>query len=154
VTEPTSGPFITPMEQYTAGSKSPKAIGQMKLNGLNLRMDMTDAEMDAVFAQAKALRDTYNQWEAFYNDLELRRRRYLGFQAVVLALDVTAAAAAMHTTPQAITAVMQASAAQEKARLDELQALWDSGQLPDRPVLTDPSADVVSGSDIDPDATV
>lgn len=139
MTTPT--PFIPP-------GQVPNDAGLMKLRQLSFDMTMTDDEMRAVAEQAISIKNTYNQWQSFYEDLELRKKRMLGFQAVTLALDVSAAATAMNTTPELVAGVMNGYAQQEAARITELQALWNSGQLPAAPVLTDPSKDVVAGSDI------
>lgn len=137
-------PFITPEDESMVLSQRPEDIGQAKLRHLRFDMSMTDEEIDAIAEQAKKIRDDYYAWQEFYEDLELRKKRYMGFQAVVHALDLNVAAAMMKTTPELVAAVMSASAQQEAARLAELQALWDSGQLPDRPVLTDPSKEVLN----------
>lgn len=136
-------PFITPLDEYQAQSKSPLAIGQRKLNTLEFTMAMTDEEMQAVCAKAKEIRDTYVKWEEFYRELDLRKKRNMGFKAAVLALDLQVAAAAMGTTPQRIAGVMGAYAAAEEARIKELEELWNKGILPDRDVLGDPSKDVI-----------
>lgn len=148
MTTPT-GPFITSDDVYKANSDDPKQIGQMKLNALllTINMGMTDAEIDAIVAQAKQLRDTYNNWADFKTQLDLRKKRLLGFQAVVLAMDVNAAATAMNTTPDLVTAAMNGNATAEQTRIDQLQQMWDTGQLPQLPILDDPSVAVVQNSD-------
>lgn len=139
----TTPPFISNDDILAAQSRSPRAIGQVKLNALGFHIDMTDAEIDEVARQAKKVRDDYQKWEEFYRDLKLRKLRLQGFKAVLLALDVTEAAAAMQTTPELVRAVMTQYAQTEQARVDELQILWDSGQLPAVPVLSDPSEQVI-----------
>lgn len=147
MTTPT-GPFITSDDVYQTKSDDPKAIGQYKLNQLAFSMDMTDAEIDAIATQAKDLRNTYSDWAEFKTQLDLRKKRLLGFQAVVLALDVTAAAAAMQTSPALVTGVMGQYAATEQARITELQNMWNTGVLPDLPILADPSIPVIQGSGV------
>lgn len=139
--------FITREDEYLAGSKSPRVIGQMKLNRLNFNIDMTDEEMQSVCADAKAIRDTYMAWETFHRELELRKKRNMGFKAAVAALDIPTAAAAMGTTPDKVVGVMTQYAAAEDARIAELTVLWESGQLPDRDVLGDPSEGVIDPQD-------
>lgn len=141
-------PFITQTDEYQAQSTDPLQIGQYKLNQLSFHIGMTDAEMDATLAQAKQLRDTYQAWATFKTQLDLRKKRLLGFQAVVLAMDVTQAAAAMNTTPALVTGTMQTYAQAEATRIAQLQAMWDAGQLPDGAVLSDPSVTVVANSDV------
>lgn len=138
----TPGPFISREDEYAAKSKSPRDIGQHKITQLQFRIDMTDEEMEAVCQQAKDIRDLYDKWERFYKDIDLRKRRNLGFKAAVLALDLQQAAVAMGTTPEAIYGVMSTYAAAEDARIAELQELWNQGILPDREVLNDPSEDL------------
>lgn len=123
----------------------PRDVGLLKMRQLSFSMDMTDEQMRAKAEEAIAIRNTYSAWQEFHDQLDLRKKRLLGFQAVVLALDVTAAAAAMQTTPELVTAVMNGHALEEQARVAELEALWVAGTLPDRPVLTDPSQDVIGG---------
>lgn len=140
-----SQPFITEQDIHAAGSDDPIQIGQMKLNQLLFRMTHSDADLTALVSQAKHIRDTYQAWAKFKNDLALRQKRYLGFQAVVSSLDLTAAATAMHTTPQAVAALMNGSAQQEGTRLAELQHMWDTGVLPATPVLSASDAAIVQG---------
>lgn len=148
----TPGPFITSDDEYQAQSKSPRVIGQMKLSRLEFHIDMTDEEMQAVCAEAKIIRDTYRKWEEFYTDLRQRKARFLGFQAVLLALDPVQTAAALQTTPQLLQAVMGQYAASEQARLIELEAeYWNAGILPEGSVLDDPSEEVIPDPDpLDP----
>lgn len=143
--EPT--PFITPQDELYAGGRKPRVIGQQKLNDLKFSMDNTDEEIDAIAARVKEIRDTYEAWQAFYEDLELRKKRQLGFQAVAGALDLTEAAKIMGTTPDLVAAVMHGNVANEAARIAELEAMWQRGELPDRPVLSDPSKDIVAEGD-------
>lgn len=131
-------PFITPEDEYAAQSKSPLVIGQTKLNTLAFNMNMTDEQIDAVAEQAKQVRNTYLDWEDFYNDLRQRKLRLAGFQAVVQGLDLVQTAAALETTPELLSSVMQARAAAEFARIAELDQMWSAGTLPDVPVLSDP----------------
>lgn len=137
-------PFITDLDVYTAKSDDPTVIGQTKLSALNFKMDMTDAEINALAAQAIALKNTYTQWAAFKTQLNLRKSRLVGFQSVILAMDVNAAAAAMNTTPALVTAVMNAYAQQESARIVQLEAMWNTGLLPVGSVLNDPSEAVLT----------
>lgn len=141
MTTPTPAPVIIPAGQQ------PSDVGLMQLRFLSFNMQMTDDEMRALAEQAISLRNTYTQWQEFHDDLDARKKRLLGFQAVVLALDVNAAATAMNTTPELVTGTMNGYAQQEQARITELQAMWDAGQLPTTPVLSDPSKAVVDGSD-------
>jgi hypothetical protein len=147
---PTTGPFITQNDEYMAGSKDPLAIGSMKIrNKLNhMGMLSTTEEIRQVAEDVIELKETYEKWANFYNDLRARKARLVGFRSVLLALDMTAFAAAVGTSEARLTGVMQAQIASEETRMNELQELWDRGELPDRPVLTDPSKEV-----IDPDLT-
>lgn len=141
MTDPT--PFIP-------AGQEPSDVGTMQLRMLAFNLTMTDEEIDTVAAQAKTIRNTYTAWQSFADDLAARKKRLLGFMAVVAAMDVQAAATAMKTTPELVAGVMNANATAEQARIVELQALWDAGQLPDRPVLTDPSRQVIDDTNITP----
>lgn len=142
-----------PIQVSIPVGQAPSDVGLMQLRFLSFSMDMSDDDMRALAEKAIAIKKTYIDWQAFYDDLALRKKRLLGFQAIVLAMDVTAAAQAMNTTPQLVAGVMQGYAAQEAARVAELDALYAAGQLPDKPVLTDPSKDVVGGTDVTPGNT-
>lgn len=144
--------FITSEDEYAAQSNSPKIIGQYKINNLSITIDMTDEQIAGVLEQVKVLRDTYMAWEEFYNDLRQRKARFLGFQAVLLALDPVQTAAALQTTPQLLQAVMGQYAAAEQARLTELETnYWNVGILPPGSVLDDPSEEVIPDPDpLDP----
>lgn len=146
----TPGPFITPDDESQAQSRSPRVIGQMKLNRLAFQIDMTDEEMQTVCAEARAIRDTYHKWEEFYKDIDLRKKRNMGFRAAILALDLEQAAVAMETTPEKIANVMMAYSAAEEARIRELEGMWKSGTLPDRDVLGDPSEDIIDPPPVEP----
>lgn len=139
----TPGPFITPEDEYAAQSRSPRVIGQHKLARLQFHIDMTDEEMQEICAEARTIRDEYLLWEEFYRDIDLRKKRNLGFKAAVLALDLQQAAAAMGTTPEQVAQVMTSYAAAEDARIAELTEMWKTGVLPDRDVLGDPSEDII-----------
>lgn len=132
-------PFITPDDEYAARSKDPKAIGQLKINTLlqGITVNSTDADIDAVVKRVKDTRDVYLQWYNFYNDLAQRKARLVAFMAM-MQLDVAEIAAGLQTTPQAVAAFMTLRAQAEQKRITELTALWNSGQLPDRPVLSEP----------------
>lgn len=142
--------FISPDDEYVAQSKSPKAVGQMKLSSLGFHMNMSDDELAAVCAKAKQIRDLYTKWEEFYRDIDLRKKRSMGFKAAVMALDLNVAAQAMGTTPEKIAGVMSMYAASEDTRIKELEELWKAGVLPDRAVLGDPSRDIVEEEPIPP----
>jgi hypothetical protein len=144
--QPAPTPFITAADIHAAGSDDPLQIGQHKLNQLWFNMSNTDADIDAIAAQAKSIRATYQAWANFKNDLALRKKRYLGFVSVTSSLDLAQAAAAMHTSPAAIAALMNGSAAQENARIAELQHMWDTGVLPSTPVLSASDKAVILGA--------
>lgn len=146
----TPGPFITPEDEYRAQSKSPRVIGQTRLAELQFHIDMTDEQMQEVCARARAIRDTYQKWEEFYKDIDLRKKRNMGFKAAVVALDLEQAAVAMGTTPEKIAGVMMAYSAAEDARIKELEVLWKTGVLPDRDVLGDPSEGIIDPEDPPP----
>lgn len=143
-------PFITQIDEQRFGSKDPLVIGQGRMIAASnkVNINMSDDDLRAITEEVITLKNQYKAWADFKNQLDLRKKRLLGFQSVVLAMDVTEAAVAMKTSPQLVAAVMQGYAAQESARITELQKLYDTGILPDRPVLTDPSAQVIHGSDI------
>lgn len=126
-------------DEFMAGSKRPRDIGEFKLFAMNLKMSQTDDEMRAIAEEGILLKKEFAAWDVFWRELEMRQKRNLGFRAAVLALDLNQAAAAMGTTPIRVKMVMESYAAAEEARLLELQALWDAGTLPDRDVLGDPS---------------
>lgn len=132
-------------DEYSAGSNRPRAMGGVKLFQLKFDMGMTDEQMRELAEEAIRVRNLFLDWDMFHRELDLRRKRNLGFRAAVLALDLQQAAAAMGTTPAKIKMVMESYAAAEEARLIELQELWDAGTLPDRDVLGDPSQELDYG---------
>lgn len=145
MTDPT-----TPASPFIPNGLVPVDVGTTQMRMLSFDMSMTDDQIDAIAAKAKEIRDTYNAWQVFYDDLAARKKRLLGFRAVVEAMDINAAATAMQTSPQLVAAVMKANADTEEARIVELEALWNSGQLPDRPVLLDQSKQVITENPIAP----
>jgi hypothetical protein len=126
--------------------QDPKSVGLLKMRMLSFNMSMTDQEMRDLAEVAIEIKNTYTAWQEFYEQLDLRKKRAMGFDAVVLALDIAQFAAAIGADPAVVTAVLGQLGTAEKGRIAELVALWNAGQLPDRPVLTDPSVDVIEGS--------
>lgn len=130
-------PIVTPADVAMAGSSRPRDIVDAKLRSMVFVAEMTDDDMRALAEQAIEAKNTYLAWDEFWEDMQARKARMLGFEAVLTNLDVVQVATELGTTPQKLAMAMGARAQMEKARLLELQRYWENGVLPDKDVLSE-----------------